>query len=1044
MYAELHCHSNYSFQEGASSVEELLVRAMDLGYPALALTDHDNLCGAMEFSRMANDIGIQPITGAEITLEDGSHLTLLSKTRKGYSNLCNLITHSRFHKNSTNPKVDLDFLKNHTEGITLLTGCARGKIPALATERRDKAAEKEIAKYLEWFGTNNVFVELQQNMIYGDVYRNKLLVKLAKKYGLNCVATNNVHYHIPERHQLQDALVAIRHNLTLEESHLERRANNNFYLKPVAEITSLFSELPEALSNTIKIAEQCTFNLKEDLGYELPSYPVSKNHTPLSYLKKICYQAAVRKYGSINAQVLTRLEEEFHLLQLYNLSGFFLIYYEIIQLARQAMIDLGISSSEIPLEERPPGRGRGSSVASLVAYLIGLSHIDPLAYNLSLGRFLNNDMSSLPDIDLDFPRNIREELIRRIHDKYGWDHAVITGSIATYKMKGCIKDIGKILGLPSKDLHNLSRQIDTRHSKDIESEMARLPSFREKINHPYWQIFMKLTSDLHGAPKYLSQHPGGMIISSSPLTDMVPVQPSTDGERYICHWDKDSIADAGFVKIDFLALGTLSQLHESLQLIENRTGKSIDISRINFDDQEVYKSIHKADTIGVFQIESAAQMQTVTRLKPKNLREMAYEVACVRPGVGNVNGVSQFISRYVNADKWEYDHPLEKPALERTHGVILYQDQVNELAMNVAGFQPREADHLRRAFGRKNGQSLIKKYWSQFKTGAIKRGVSESIALKIFNKFSGQYMFPESHAYAFGITAYQMSWIKHYYPLEFFIAIFNQQPMGFYNLETLKEDAKRHGIYPLNIDINKSLVECAPKDNNSFLLGLSMTKGISNTNAGHIVRNRDSEGPFLSITDTVNRLNLNYLALKNLARAGAFDTFTPNRRSALWEIGLIYRPASIQLSLPLSIEQDRVTLPNMSDWEKMAGEYDTTNLYPQGHLMEILRPNMSAKILTSAEIPKVPNHSKVTVAGLVIRRQHPRSHKIFLTLEDEYGHISIIVLPKVFNRYRNVLSQPVLKIIGTVSKTQDNVNIVASIIENIYVDDPLPPAKNWE
>jgi error-prone DNA polymerase len=485
MYTELHCHSNYSFQEGASSVEELLTRAVDLGYPALALTDHDNLCGAMEFSRIANAIGIQPITGAEITLEDGSHLTLLSRTRKGYSNLCNLITHSRFHKNSTDPRIDTNFLKNHTEGLTLLTGCARGKIPTLVTERRDKAAEKEITKYLEWFGTNNVFVELQQNMVYGDTSRNKLLVQLAKKYRLNCVATNNVHYHIPERHRLQDSLVAIRHNLTLEESHIERRANNNFYLKPAAQIADLFSELPDAIANTIKIAEQCTFNLKEDLGYELPNYPVPPNYTPLSYLKEICYQAAVRKYGSINTRVRTRLEEEFHLLQLHNLSGFFLIYYEIIQLARQAMIDLGVGSPEIPLEERPPGRGRGSSVASLVAYLIGLSHIDPLAYNLSLNRFLNNDMSSLPDIDLDFPRNIRAELIQRIHDKYGWNHAAITGSIATYKMKGCIKDIGKVLGIPSRELYNLSQQIDDRHSKCIESEMTRLPSFREKMNHPY-------------------------------------------------------------------------------------------------------------------------------------------------------------------------------------------------------------------------------------------------------------------------------------------------------------------------------------------------------------------------------------------------------------------------------------------------------------------------------------------------------------------------------------------------------------------------------
>ena len=494
-------------------------------------------------------------------------------------------------------------------------------------------------------------------------------------------------------------------------------------------------------------------------------------------------------------------------------------HYDVIQLARQVMIDLGLGDPETPLEERPPGRGRGSSVAMLVGYCIGLSHIDPLEYDLSLGRFISDEMGTAPDIDLDFPRDIREELIKRVHEKYGWDHAALTGAIATYKMKGCIRDLGKALGLPSEDVDKLSKRVDTRHAQSLKSEMSLLPDFQDKVDAPVWRTLIELASELQGSPKYLAQHSGGMIISSSPLIDMVPVQPGAIEDRYICHWDRDSVTDAGFVKIDFLALGALSQMQETLHLIEERTGEFIDLSRINFNDEKVYESIHRADTIGIFQIESAAQMQTVVRLRPSNLKEMAYEVAAVRPGVGVNNGVSQFIERYANGADWDYDHPLEERALERTLGIILYQDQVNELAAHVAGFNPKEADDLRRAFGRKNNEGLIREYWEKFKRGAAKNGVSERDASKIFGKFSGQYMFPESHAYAFGITAYQMAWLKYYHPLEFSIAIFNQQPMGFYNLETLKEDAKRHGIYVLNPDINESMGECTAKDDDSFWLG---------------------------------------------------------------------------------------------------------------------------------------------------------------------------------------------------------------------------------
>ena len=464
--------------------------------------------------------------------------------------------------------------------------------------------------------------------------------------------------------------------------------------------------------------------------------------------------------------------------------------------------------------------------------------------------------------------------------------------------------------------------------------MRGLPDFQHKVDSPVWKNLIDLAPQLEGFPKYLAQHPGGMVIGSSPLIDIVPVQPSAIDGRYICHWDRDSIQDAGFVKIDFLALGALSQMQEALQLIEQRTGEYIDLSRINFEDERVYESLHKADTIGIFQVESAAQMQTIPRIKPRNLTEMAYEVAAVRPGVGANNGVSQFIERHVYKVPWNFDHELERRALERTLGIILFQDQVNQLAIDVAGLSPKEADNLRRAFSRKNNKDLIKMCWGKFMDGAAERGVPAPTAEKIFKKFSGQYMFPESHAYAFGITAYQMAWMKYYYPLEFFVAIFNQQPMGFYNLETLKEDAKRHGIDVLNPDINKSQAKCIIKDE-ALLLGFLNVKDMGTSRAEAIVETRERGEPFDSLADAMQRTGLQREALESLVMAGTFDSLVPDRRSALWEVGLLYRPGGVQQALPLPVEQDMAALPLLSDWEMMLEEYRTMGLHPNGHLMAL-------------------------------------------------------------------------------------------------------------
>ena len=1145
MYAELHCHTNYSFQEGASSVGDLLVRAEGLGYLALAITDHDNLCGSMEFARAAADLDLNAIIGAETTLLDGSHLTLLAENQRGYANLSRLVSHGYTDGDRRNPGLDPARIAEHAEGLILLTGCRNGRLSDLADRGDFAGAEAQLSAYMDWCGPDSVFVELQQNLVQGDTRRNRRLVDLAGRLGAGVVATNNVHYHVPDRHRLQDALVAVHHNKSLEESHRERRPNGHFYLKSPAVMAALFDGCPEAIENTLRIADRCSgFDLTRDLGYHFPDYPAPQGHTSQSYLRELCYEAAQRRYNTINDRVAARLERELDLVEKNGLAGFFLIYHDIILLAREIMIELGLSDPEIPLEERPPGRGRGSSVAMLIGYLIGLSHIDPLEFDLSLDRFLNDDMDrSVPDIDLDFPRNIREELIKRVHQEWGSDRAVLTGMISTYKIKGAIRDMGKALGLPAEDLGKLAKRVDSHHAGNLDEEMKALPEFRDRTDAPVWRDLIDLAWQLDGFPKYLAQHPGGMILSSSPLTDQVPVQPSAMEGRYICHWDKDSIADSGFVKIDFLALGALSQMQRSLQLIEERTGYYIDLSRIDFEDRQVYESLHRADTIGIFQVESAAQMQTITRIKPVNLTDMAYEVGAVRPGVGVNDGVSQFIKRRTQGIPWDYDHPLEERALKRTLGIILFQDQVNRVAMDVAGFSAQKANKLRLTFNRRNNVTLIERYRKDFMEGAAANGVPEEVAGRIFEKFNGHYMFPEAHAFAFGATAYHMSWLKYYYPLEFFVGIFNEQPMGFYNLETLKEDARRHDVTVLNPDINASLdrsiihpnpgpsqfpavgdgdtleggaplrpqgaahplnyppdqhvVESRegepplagaweeppdissspfldrkwvrgmvekprqrpaseqsrhplpPKDGaghpsgEALLLGFLNVKGVGQAAADAIVEARERGGPFTSLADAMRRTGLQRENMESLVMAGAFSGLVADRRAAIWEIGLRYRPSNGQQSLDLPVEQDMARLPGLTDWEEMAGEYRTMGIYPEGHLMAKLRPHLGQEVVPSDEVLHLEDGREVTVIGLVIRRQRPLAKAVFLTLEDEFGHTPIVVWPKTYERYRLVLREPLLKVRGKVSRREGTLNIVLTHAEELHDPRDLPDSRSW-
>lgn len=612
-YVELHLHSCWSLREGASKPVELLGRARELGYDTLALTDHDGLYGSMEFAQAAEAASIRPITGAELTMSDGSHLSVLAESVEGYRNLCRLL--SLAHRpDRENPRTDRELLFANGKGLIVLSGCRTGEIARLLDGGAMGAATAIASEYGDRLGPGQFYLELQHHGIYGDTGRLRAFRELSRSTGIPLVATNNVHYHTRERHRLHDVLVAIRHRRTLDTSHEVRRANSEFYLKSPEVMARKFASLPEAVRSTRTIAERCTFNLAHDLPYELPSFPVPDGATMDSHLRGICERAFADKFGAgvsdgHRAEARRRLDRELMLIEKHGLAGFFLVYWELLRLAGEVAHELHGRPLGLRPDERPVARGRGSSVASIVCYLIGLSHIDPVASELFLDRFLNEELHSLPDIDLDFPRDIRDALLQRVPDHFGAEHAALVAAYPTFRIRNAVRDIGKVLGLPEPLLDRLSKLGGSLYAgaEAIAEGMRSIPELRPLASAPAWRNLVELATQLEGFPRHLSQHSGGVVIASEPLSSIVPTVPARMEGRVICQWDKDSIDDARMVKIDFLALGMLSAVDECLAMVEETHGVRPDLGRIPHDDPDIYASIKEGDTIGLFQIESRAR-----------------------------------------------------------------------------------------------------------------------------------------------------------------------------------------------------------------------------------------------------------------------------------------------------------------------------------------------------------------------------------------------------------------------------------------------------
>ena len=1069
MYTELHCHSAFSFLDGASLPEQLALTASQLGYPALALTDHDGLYGSMAFAQESQKLGLQAITGAELTLLDDSHVTLLAETPEGYANLCRLITEAHLgREDRRDPRLDFASLEARHAGLLVLSGCRNGLLPAVLRRDGPAAARRFAERCRAVFGPERFFVELQRNYVRGDRALTMALKDLADSVQLGVVASGDVHYHKRERHRLHDVLVAIRHRTTLDGSHSVRHANSEFFLRPPDEVEELFRDCPDAVANTAALGERCrAFDLTRDLGYTFPDFRGADLTPAPRALAELCRAKLEQLYapGSTHREsAQRRLEQELTLIEHHRLSGFFLVYHDLFDLAREVAADVR-SGSRRAHANLLPGRGRGSSVSSIVCYLLGLSHIDPIANGLFLGRFLNDTLASVPDIDLDFPREIREELIRRVYKRYGDEHVGLVCSFPTYRLRSTVREIGKALDLPPGEIEQVARLAD-RRSGGLADELEQLPGFEGRTTAPLWKELCELAEEIAGLPRHISQHVGGMVISSRPLVEIVPLERAAMEDRVVCQWDKDSCDDARFIKIDFLALGMLSLVEECVELVAGREGTPPDLSRIDFADPAVYDRICRGDTVGLFQIESRAQIQMLRRTRPRNLEDLAVEVAIVRPGPIVGGAVNPYVRRREDqrrareagrAYEPPLDHPLLREALAETLGVILYQDQVLQVCQALAGFTAGQAEALRRAMSRRRSRELMAEFWEEFRDGAARRGVPEATAERVFTQviaFS-EFGFPKSHAAAFGLLAYQSAWLRHYHTSEYYCALFNNQPMGFYSLDALGRDAKRNDVEILLPDVNASDVWCTiardsglgARESGAVRVGLGFVRDWSEATATELVRERERRGLFTSIGDLARRAppQLKRTAIEHLVWVGGCDGFGLTRRELLWQVGLWLPPeaardsdarARRQLELALNHPHEGLRFGGLAADERLLAEYAVLGFAPSGHPLSLLKDALPPGVVQSDALSRREHATTVEVAGLVVARQRPETAKgfIFVLLEDEAGMVNVIVRPDVYERYRPAIrGEPLLWVRGKLAKDDGTVNVLAEEARGLKV-----------
>src|SRR5437870_4475173 len=964
-YVELHACSAFSFLRGGSFPEQLAEVTAELKMPAMALLDRNGVYGAQRFSVAAREHGVRPIIGCELSMEDGSILPVLVANRTGYKNLCELLTQAHLRSEKGECAVGWDELEQFAKGLVVLLGSTEGRAGLL----------------IDAFGRENVFVELQRHFIRGEERINRELIDLARANRLSILATNGVQYAKPYGRQVLDVFTCIREHTHLDVAGKLLTRNSERHLKSDREMRELFRDLPEAIENTARLAERLTFSL-ENLGYEFPDFSVPDGHSMDSFLRTIVWFGAQQRYAAISAKVKRQLEEELALIIKLGFPGYFLIVWDIVNFCRENNIMV---------------QGRGSAANSAVCFCLGITPVDPVSNHLVFERFLNESRKGWPDIDLDLPSgDRRERVIQEVYRRYGKHGAAMTANVITYRGRSAAREIGKALNFSPSILDRFSHLFangDFPHTLDLQSqiEQAGLPK-----EHPHMPAFVRLYHAIYGLPRHLGQHSGGMIICQNKLSSFVPLENASMPGRVVAQWDKDDCEDLGIVKVDLLGLGMMSVMQDAFELCRER-GRPIDLAHIPKDDAATFEMMQKADTIGVFQIESRAQMATLPRMKPKCFYDVVIEVAIIRPGPIQGDMVHPYLNRRAGKEPVTYFDPRLEPVLGRTLGVPLFQEQMLKIAMIMADFSGNEAEELRRALSFHRSEERMNKVSVKLRAAMERKNVPPDKIDKIIHSITSfaLYGFPESHAISFAILAYASAYLKVHRAPEFYASLLNNQPMGFYTPATIVKDAQRHGVKIKPVCVMKSDWRCSVIDDNTFRLGLCVVNGLRQEHAEQIVSQRlataspSGGGQFDSLDDFKRRVSLSKEEIRTLAELGALNCFTDHRRAAMWKVEEtvhddLVRGAS-RTGVGLAVEDaDSAASPllPMTMPERVRADYETMNLTAGPHPMKLLREKLP-HIWRAIDLSKAKQGTTVQIAGNVICRQRPGTAKgfFFVSLE---------------------------------------------------------------
>jgi len=1065
-YIELHARSAFSFLEGSSLPEDMAGVCARLNIPAMALLDTDGVYGVPRFHMAANKIGIKAHMGAEVTADFCSsqkfRLPLLVSSRAGYQNLCRLITKMKLRAKKGGGAVQKEELEEHAYGLICLTSGADGPLATALQHGGMEEARQQIEQLISLFGRGNVYIELQRHFHREEETRNRAAIAIARSLNLPLLATNGVCYAAAKDRELCDAFNAIRHHRTLSTAGRLLARNSERHLKSPQEMQQLFADLPEAIANTQELSSRLEFTLN-DLGYEFPRYPVPEGETMNSFLRNRAWEGFLQRYGRAKADTRTRarsqIERELVLIEKLKLAGYFLIVWDLVRFSREQNILV---------------QGRGSAANSAVCYSLGITAVDPVRMELLFERFLSEERGEWPDIDLDLPSgDEREKVIQYVYRRYGERGAAMTANVITYRNRMAAREMGKALGFDRETLAKISAAVATWEFRDENDALDR--RFRDAgldLKHPRLRKYYELCLAVQDLPRHLGQHSGGMVICQGQLDSVVPLEPASMPGRVVVQWDKEDCADMGIIKVDLLGLGMMAVLKDSIDLIRNHYREEVDLAHLPQDDPSVYSALQQADTIGLFQVESRAQMSCLPRLRPKRFYDIVVQVAIIRPGpiVGQM--VNPFLLRRQGREEVTYPHPSLEPVLARTLGVPLFQEQLLRIAMIAANFTGGEAEDLRRAMGFKRSEARMKEIEAKLRAGMTRNGISHDAQEQIILSITSfaLYGFPESHAASFALIAYASAYLKCHYLAAFTAALLNNQPMGFYSPATITKDAQRHGLKMLPVDVMLSEWMCTleavasgqwPVGSKTLAanahattsgtpglrLGLRYVRGLREEGAQALVRER-TRAPFTSIHDLTRRVpELRKDELTTLAEIGALNSVASSqfsvasksaaradsvpgarssqlhRRDALWQVERAVRGCG-----PLLENLAEPDLPSplqpMNHEERLVADFHGTGLTVGPHPMAYRRDWLNAMgIRRASELRDIPSGKRLRIGGCVITRQRPGTAKgfVFLSLEDETGVANAIIAPDLFHSNRLLLASERFLAIEGILQNQDNV-----------------------